>query len=53
MGKTGGRRLTKLLVMMGLNQGLILRSFLFALVLDELTLPIQGELSCLCYLQMT
>lgn len=40
-----GGDLQHLLVMMGLHQGLSLSSFLFSLVLNELTRQIQGEVS--------
>lgn len=44
-GQTLGGELEHFLVMMGLQQGSTLSSFLFILVMDEVTRHIQGEVS--------
>ena len=39
-------------IRIGLHQGLALSLYLFALVMDEVTRDIQGDIPCVCFSQM-
>ena len=50
--RTNDGNMDYFLIKIGLHQGSALSLYLFALVMDEVTRNIQGDIPCVCYLLM-